>query len=337
MIRIKEITSYLESLAPLATQESYDNSGLIVGDPNREINSALFSLDCTEEIVDEAIEQRISLIIAHHPIVFKGLKSITGKSYVERTILKAIKNDIAIYAIHTNFDNYKHGVNAEIAERIGLINTAILAPKNAVLSKLHVFVPQNHLEAVREALFLSGAGQIGQYSECSFAQDGIGTFKAGEGSNPFIGELGKRQNEKESKIEVLLPNTIISEVLSAVKAVHPYEEVAYNIYPLSNSNQDSGSGMIGELKEEMEPTAFLAHLKRTFGAHGIRYTEATKSKVKKVALCGGSGSFLIEQAKRAGADVYVTGDVKYHEFFDADGRIMIADIGHYESEQFTSN
>lgn len=337
MIRIKELTSYLESLAPLSTQESYDNSGLIIGDPNKEVSSALFSLDCTEEIVDEAIAAGISLIIAHHPIVFKGLKSITGKNYVERTILKAIKNDIAIYAIHTNFDNYKHGVNAEIAERIGLKNTSILAPKHGVLSKLHVFVPSAHLEAVREALFSAGAGQIGKYSECSFSNEGLGTFKAGDGTNPFVGEIGKRQEEKECKIEVLLPTNSVSSVLNAVRGVHPYEEIAYDIVPLSNVNQDNGSGMIGELDEEIDVLDFLNHLKQTFGAEGIRYTNAVKPRVKKIALCGGSGSFLIEQAKRAGADVYVTGDVKYHEFFDADGQIMIADIGHYESEQFTSN
>lgn len=336
-MRIQEVIQYLESLAPLSSQESYDNSGLIVGDQSTEITSALISLDCTEEIVEEAIKKGSNLIIAHHPIVFRGLKSFTGRNYVERTIIKAIKNDIAIYAIHTNLDNYLGGVNAEIGKRMGLKNLKILAPSTDTLIKLAVYCPKKNTEEVKQAMFDAGAGNIGNYSECSFNSDGLGTYKGNEDSNPAIGEKGTRHQETEDKIEVLVSRHRKGQIVSAMLNAHPYEEVAYDLYPIENSNNYEGAGMIGELEEEIDSKAFFDMLKNQFNVPVIRHTNLVKKTIKKVAYCGGSGSFLLRNAIREKADVYVTGDFKYHEFFDAEDKIIIADIGHYESEQYTKD
>lgn len=337
MVKLKEITQYLESLAPLSSQEVYDNSGLIVGDRNQDVTNVLISLDCIEATVDEAIENGCELIIAHHPIVFKGLKSLTGRDYVERTVLKAIKNNVAIYAIHTNFDNYRFGVNDEIAERLNLKNRQVLAPKSGVLNKLTCFVPVDHAESVRSALFSAGAGEIGNYSNCSFSLEGEGTFLPNSLAKPFIGVSNELSKEREVRVEVLCSNHIISAVVNAMKNAHPYEEVAYELYPIKNENNYEGSGLIGQLENEMEEATFLEFIKETFKCGVIRHTELKGKPVKNVAVCGGSGSFLIETAKRRGADVFITSDVKYHEFFDADKELVIADIGHFESEQYTSN
>ena len=334
-MKIKEITSLLEELAPLSSQENYDNSGLIVGDSNAEITNALISLDCTENIVDEAIEQDCNLIIAHHPIVFRGLKKLNGKNYVERTVIKAIQNNIAIYAIHTNLDNYKLGVNKKIASLLGISNPKILAPAIEKLQKLVVFVPTDQLDVVRDAIFKAGAGHIGNYSECSFVTDGMGSYKGNESSNPVYGEKGERHYEQEGKIEVIVSRHISSKVISAMINAHPYEEVAYDLFPLDNKNNYEGAGMIGELDKEMEEASFFALLKEVFKTGCIRHTNLLNKPIKKVAWCGGSGSFLLSKAKAQKADIYITGDFKYHEFFDAEDQIVIADIGHYESEQFT--
>lgn len=300
-----------------------------------EVNGALLCLDSTEDVLEEAQKLGVNLVIAHHPIVFGGLKRFNGKNYVERTVIKAIKNDIAVYAIHTNLDNVIDGVNDKIAEKLGLKNTRILAPKRELLKKLVVFAPKKEAAVVREAMFTAGAGNIGNYSECSFNTEGKGTFKGNEQSDPAYGEKGKRQTEAEEKIEMILPGYAVSSVLRSVKQVHPYEEVAYDVYPLENSWQEVGSGMIGELEEPMKADDFLQHIKRSMEADCVRYTKAVKNEVKSIALCGGSGSFLLGSAIANGADVFITADFKYHQFFDADGKIQIADIGHYESEHFT--
>lgn len=336
-MKIKEITSYLESLAPLSTQESYDNSGLIVGSPEGTVTKVLISLDCTEAIIEEAVKLGAELVIAHHPIIFKGLKSLTGRNYVERTVLSAIKNDVAIYAIHTNLDNYLHGVNAEICERIGLNDVKVLAPVQGILTKMIVYVPVDYVDQIRSVAFAAGAGNIGNYSECSFAVQGKGTFKPGDKSLPFAGEIGERSEEEEVRLEFLVEQHLVSEVLNAVRDIHPYEEMAYEIYSMQNINQDLGAGMIGELDVSEEKMSFLHRIKEIFQAGSVRYTDSTNKQIKKVAVCGGAGSFLLKNAIAAGADVFITGDFKYHEFFDAEERIVIADIGHYESEQFTSN
>jgi dinuclear metal center YbgI/SA1388 family protein len=334
-MKLSQLTSYLESLAPLAYQEDYDNAGLIVGQPDQEIEQALISLDCTEAVVDEAIATGCQVIVSHHPIVFHGLKRFNGKTYVERVVEKAICHQIAIYAIHTNLDNIITGVNAKICETLGLKNCRILAPKTGLLKKLVTYVPLSHVDAVRDALFAAGAGNIGNYSETSFNSAGTGTFKGNENTNPFAGEPGKREVENEIKIETIYPAVLESKLLMALVLTHPYEEVAYDLFALTNQTAEVGSGMIGELDEAMEENAFLSHVKQKMATAVIRHTELTGRPVKKVAVCGGAGGFLLKQAIAAGADVFITADYKYHEFFDADGKLVIADIGHFESEQFT--
>ncbi|MFT3910509.1 MAG: Nif3-like dinuclear metal center hexameric protein [Ferruginibacter sp.] len=332
---ISIIIDLLEQIAPPSLQEDYDNAGLITGDKQWECSGALVSLDATEDVIKEAIEKKCNLVIAHHPIVFRGLKKINGKNYVEKTIITAIKNDIAIYAIHTNLDNVIDGVNGKIADKLGLIKRKILAPKENLLQKLAVFVPVSDKEKLLNALFAAGAGNIGNYSECSFGTEGTGTYKAGENTNPHLGKIGERHAENEVKVEVIFPAWLRQQVIKAMIAAHPYEEVAYDLYNLANSFQQTGSGLIGELENPVEETEFLKLLKKEFKLSVIRHTAMTGKPVKKVALCGGAGSFLTSAAKSAGADVYVSADIKYHEFFDADGRLLLADIGHYESEQFT--
>lgn len=336
-MKLSELTSYLESLAPLSSQESYDNSGLIVGDPGMEVTGALISLDCIESIVDEAIEKKCNVVVAHHPILFKGLKRLNGSDYVQRTILKAIKNDIALYAIHTNLDNYRFGVNAEIGKRIGLTKMTTLAPKKGVFAKVVVYVPDDYVANVMDALFEAGAGAIGNYAECSFATSGTGTFKPMEGSDPFAGTQGERENSLETKVEVLVTTHILNKVVRAMKEAHPYEEVAYEVYPMLNENNFEGAGMIGMLSEPMETEQFFQHIKDTFKCGVIRHTELTTDTIQTVAFCGGAGGFLLRNAISKKADIFITGDYKYHEFFDADRQIIIADIGHYESEQYTSH
>lgn len=332
---ISDIINYLEEIAPSSLQESYDNSGLLVGEKETALTGILISLDCIEASIHEAIAENCNLVVAHHPIIFSGLKRFNNANYVQRTVQLAIKNDVAIYAIHTNLDNiYNHGVNGKIAERLGLVNTRVLVPRTEELLKLVTYCPVNSAEAIKAALFKSGAGNIGRYSECSFSTMGKGTFKAGIGANPFVGEIGIRHTENEEKIEVLLYKHQLNKVLEALKVAHPYEEVAYEIYALLNSDENIGSGMIGELQNELSIYDFLKHLKSSMNLEVIKYTKCSKS-IKKIAICGGSGAFLLPQAKSSGADVYVTSDFKYHEFFDAEDSLMICDIGHYESEKFT--
>ena len=336
-MKLYQITQFLESNFPLSLQESYDNSGLLIGDREMEITSVLICLDSIEKIVDEAIQKKCNLIIAHHPIIFKGLKKITNTNYIERVVSKCIKNDIALYAIHTNLDNHFQGVNREIVNRIGLKNVKILQPTNGNLSKLIVFVPKDSLHQVDEAVFNAGAGKIGNYAECHFRTEGIGTFKGNESSNPTIGQQNIREEVREFRVEYLVSNYKLKNVLNALFSTHPYEEVAYEIYPIQNSNLFEGAGMIGELETEQDEIAFLSQLKSTFNCGIIRHTQLLGRKIKKVAVCGGSGSFLLSKAIQQKADIFITGDFKYHEFFDAEKQIIIADIGHFESEQFTSN
>lgn len=334
-MKIVEITKYLESLAPLSSQESYDNSGLLIGNPHNECTNVLISLDCTEDIVEEAIKKNCNLIISHHPIVFKGLKKLNGKNYVERTVIKAIKNDIALYAIHTNLDNYQFGVNYKIGQSLGINNPRILAPTNGNLKKLSVFCPKSSSNQVKSALFEAGAGHIGNYSECSFESEGIGSFKPSETADPFVGTIGERHNEDEVKIEVLINGHLQNSVVKSLLNAHPYEEVAFDIYPIDNKNDYEGAGMIGELDEEMDEAAFLKRVKQVFNCQIIRHTKFLNKPIKRVAWCGGAGSFLLAAAKSQLADIYITGDFKYHEFFDAESDLVIADIGHFESEQYT--
>ena len=335
MTKIKDVTAYLESLAPLSFQEDYDNSGLLTRDANGDLNGVLVTLDCTEAVVEEAITSNCNLIVAHHPIIFKGLKKLTGKNYVERTIIKAIKNDIAIYAIHTNLDNVHLGVNRKIAEIIGLKNLKVLAPKKDTLTKLVTFIPKENAESVINSLHLAGAGNIGNYKNCSFRSDGTGSFTSKEGALPHIGKPNESELVAEIRAEVIFPTHLESKIMNALRIAHPYEEVAYYLTRLENENREVGAGMIGELEKTLEPLVFLQSLKKKMNTAVIRHTPIIGNSIKKIAVCGGAGSFLLPLAIASGADVFISADFKYHEFFDADGKIIIADIGHYESEQFT--
>lgn len=330
---VKEITDFLTTIAPLDTQESYDNSGLLTGDPAAPCPSALVCLDVTVKVVDEAIRNKIPLIISHHPFIFVGLKKVTGKTEAERILIKAIRNGIAIFSLHTPFDAAPGGINHMLAEYIGLENIRILKPGEGQLKKIVTFVPESHAAKVQAAMFAHGAGHIGNYDSCSYNLKGEGTFRALEGSNPFVGEKGKVHREKEIRVETIVPFYRTDKVITAMKKAHPYEEVAYDIYPLDNSNPRCGMGAVGELPESMEEKEFLLWLKERLNPGCVRYSPLCSKPVTKVAVCGGSGSFLVQDAIRAGAQVFVTGDVKFHQFQDAANRIVIADAGHFETEK----
>ncbi|MFK8057772.1 MAG: Nif3-like dinuclear metal center hexameric protein [Saprospiraceae bacterium] len=336
MAKLRQLIAYLERMAPPALQASYDNSGLLVGNPDLDIEGVLVSLDCTEEIIAEAVAVGANVVVAHHPIVFSGLKRITGKTYVERTIIAAIKNDVAIYAIHTNLDSVlARGVNGRIADRLGLENVKVLSPSKNTLNKLAVYVPHESTEAVATAMFEAGAGKIGDYDQASFRSAGLGTFRPLDGANPAIGEVGSQERVNEDKLEVIVPRVLAKAVLAAAKRAHPYEEVAYDLYALESNYADYGMGAYGELPEPMEYDEWMAHLCNTMELEAVKHTAPTGQLIKRVAVCGGVGSFLLPAAKGVGADVFVTADYKYHEFFDAEGSLVICDIGHYESERFT--
>jgi dinuclear metal center YbgI/SA1388 family protein len=337
MLKIKDITSCIEAIAPLSYAEDFDNVGLLVGDYNTSVSGVLVTLDTLENVVDEAIEKNCNLIVSFHPIIFSGLKKLNGKNYVERVILKAIKNDIAIYAIHTALDNTFYGVNAKICDVLDLQNKKVLIPKKETIKKLTTYVPNESTEKVRFALFKAGAGNIGNYDSCSFNSEGYGTYRGNENSNPTIGEKGKLHTENETFLSVIFEKHLEQNILSALFKSHPYEEVAYDIVTLNNIHQEIGIGMIGELKEEKEALEFLKFVKKTMKCGGIRHSKIIDKPIKKVAVLGGSGSFAIENALKAGADIYITSDIKYHEFYKAENKLIIADIGHYESEQFTKN
>jgi dinuclear metal center YbgI/SA1388 family protein len=336
-MKIKEITGFLEDYAPLNYQEGYDNCGLIIGDPNLEAKGALITLDCTEQVIDEAIESGCNLVIAHHPIIFNGIKKLNGSNYIERTVIKAIKNAIAIYAIHTNLDNVHNGVSAKIAERLGLEDCRVLVPKSNLLRQLVVYCPTKNTEELKTALFNNGAGTIGNYDQCSFTSVGVGTFRANRDCKPFVGGIAEQHSEDENRIEVVYPKHKEKEILKAMKIAHPYEQVAYQVYMLENKHQLVGSGIIGKLKKVEKTESFLRQIKTNMRTSCVRHSALVKKEVRCVAVCGGSGSFLLNNAKEAGADIFITADLKYHEFFDAENDIVIADIGHYESEQFTKD
>jgi dinuclear metal center YbgI/SA1388 family protein len=335
MEKISDIISAIEQFAPLHYQEDYDNSGLLCGSAHWEAKGAVLSLDCTEAVVDEAIAKKCNLIIAHHPLIFGGIKRLSGDTYVERAIIKAIKNDIAIYACHTNIDNVEAGVNHKIAEKLGLVTTRILAPKNNLLKKLVTYVPPTHHQQVLSALFDAGAGHIGKYDHCSFSTEGEGSFRGNEHAQPFIGEAGKESRENEIRVETIFPADRLNTVKKALLGAHPYEEVAFDIYSLDNTLASVGSGMVGELSEAMTSSDFLNLVKKTFKVPFVKYTNGATKTIKKVAICGGSGRFLLKNAISSGAEAFITADFKYHEYFDAQGKILLVDTGHYETEQFT--
>jgi dinuclear metal center YbgI/SA1388 family protein len=336
-MKLSTIIHHLEQWAPPAYQESYDNSRLLTGDSNMEITGILVSLDCVESVVDEAVEKNCNVIVAHHPIIFGGLKSLTGKNYVERTVIKAIKNDIAIYAIHTNLDNVHTGVNRKIANLIGLDDVKILAPSFHKLMKLEVIAPKEALENIRGALFEIGVGNIGNYENGWFGTEGISGYIPKATAGPTSGKMGEASTNLEMKLEFTFPSYLQFNVLAALKKIHPYEEFDHKFISLENVNQEVGSGMIGTLSQPEKTEDFLRRIKSVFDCGVIKYTAPVKESVSSVAVCGGAGFFLLKNAISQGADIYITSDVKYHEFFDAENKIVLADIGHYESEQFTKD
>ena len=334
---VKKITDALEEWAPLAYAEDFDNVGLLVGDANMEVTGALVTLDTPENVVDEAISKNCNLILSFHPIIFGGLKKLTGSTYVERSVIKAIQNNIAIYSMHTALDNAKDGVNGKICEVLGIQNTKILIPQKGTIKKLTTYVPKEASEKLKEALFSAGAGNIGNYSNCSFSVEGTGSFMAGENANPTKGKIGQTHYEEEAQIHLTYPKANEGKVLKALFENHPYEEVAYEVQTLENTNQHIGMGMFGELEQPMKETDFLQYVKTKMGVSCIRHSRLLGNKIRNVAVLGGSGAFAIKAAKAAGVDVYITSDIKYHQFYEAENQLIIADIGHYETEQFTKN
>ena len=334
---IKEVTDILEELAPLAYAEDFDNVGLLVGDENTEVSGILVTLDTLENVVDEAIVENCNLIVSFHPIIFTGLKKLTGASYVERVVIKAIENKIAIYSMHTALDNVSEGVNTKICSILGIKNCSVLIPKKGTIKKLTTYVPIDDCNTLKAALFAAGAGTIGNYSNCSFTTEGTGSYKAGESANPTKGVIGRTHYEKEAQINVTYAISDEVKVLRALTENHPYEEVAYEIITLENTDQNIGMGMIGELDTAMNGEAFLQHVKDKMKASCIRHSQLLTKKIKKVAVLGGSGAYAIGAAKSAGADAFVTADVKYHQFYEAEEKLLLADLGHYETEQFTKN
>ncbi|MGB3775083.1 MAG: Nif3-like dinuclear metal center hexameric protein [Leeuwenhoekiella sp.] len=332
---IQEITSSFEEIAPLAYAEDFDNVGLLVGDPLTEVSGVLVTLDTLENTIDEAIAKKCNLIISFHPIIFSGLKSITGKTYVERVVLRAIKNDIAIYAIHTAFDNAFNGMGKGMCDALLLNDREILIPKKKSIKKLTTYIPKNEVDTVRDALFNAGAGNIGNYDQCSFTTTGRGSYKGNENSNPTVGEKGEFKIGKEAQLSMTFEAHREKTILRSLFKAHSYEEVAYEITSLENENQNIGMGMTGFLQEPMDEMAFLRFVQKKFNAQGIRHSALRDEPINKVAVLGGSGAFAIEPAIKAGADALITADLKYHEFYKAEGKILLIDVGHFESEQFT--
>ncbi len=335
-MKLKDLCSYLDTIVPLSFQESYDNSGLQVGLPEREISSALITLDVTEEVIDEAISEKCDVIVSHHPLIFNGIKRISGKTFTERILYKAVKNDIAIYSAHTNLDIFNNSVSRKMAEKLNLKDVRVLSPLKNRLLKLVTYVPESHVDKVQSALFEAGAGVIGNYDRCGFSSTGTGSFRGNEKTKPFLGEKGTVSFEKEIRFETILYSHLKEKVIKALLEVHPYEEVAYDIYSLENDNIEIGLGCTGYLSEEISELDFLNHLSKVFDAKGIRFTKLTGKPVRKISLCAGSGISLLNNVISSGADVYITADIKYHNFFEADNRILLVDIGHFESEKFST-
>lgn len=336
-IKAYQIADVIESIAPLNYQESYDNSGWIVGTPQKEVEGVLISLDMTLDVVDEAIDSGCNLIITHHPLIFKPLKKVIAGNQVDDIVMKAIRHDIMIYSTHTSMDNAWHGVNAELASRLDLQDFKILRPLEQVLKKVVVFVPEDYANTVREAMFAAGAGAIGEYDSCSYNLRGRGSFRAGENANPFVGDKQELHFESEERVETVVPEHLLNPVVNAMEQAHPYEEVAYDIYPLENKHDRAGAGAIGEFRQSMPKEDFLDFVKDRLQISQIRYGGYENDKIGKVAVAGGAGSFLIPDAIKSGADVFITADLKYHDFFRGEGKILLVDAGHYETEQFTKH
>lgn len=334
-MKINQIVQILEEWAPTSYAEDFDNVGLLVGNKNRSCTAALITHDVSVAVVEEAIANNCNLIICFHPIIFKGLTAITGKNYVEKTVLKAIENKIAIYALHTALDNHEFGISYHLGQLLSLTKQRILIPQKNNLFHLTTYVPISDKEKLLTALHDAGAGSLGNYSHCSFSVAGEGRFLPHQNSTPAIGEKNAMTHVEEVQIGVIVPKHTQQKVLNALENAHPYETVAYELIAIENQHPNIGLGSIGELKSPLPINDFLKKVKSALNIPYIRHSESGKKNIKTVAVLGGSGSFCIDAAKRQGADALVTADLKYHDFFKAEKDLLLIDAGHYETEQFT--
>ncbi len=332
-MRCSEIITYFEEWAPKEISWQRDNVGLQVGSFEREVKNILISLDFTDRVLDDAIKKRCNLIITHHPFLFNPLRKIdTSKDRKSILLEKLIKNDITLYSAHTNLDFTKEGVSFQLARKLKLKNISFLVNLKSNQYKIIVFVPADAVDKVAQAIFNAGGGIIGQYSHCSFRTPGVGTFFGSEKTNLAVGKKISFEKIDEVKLEVLVNSWKQHKVISAMIKSHPYEEVAYDVIPVENSNVNYGSGAVGELENPISPGDFLNHVVRNLKIKNFRYTKGKNSKIRRVAVCGGSGSDLIRDAVNQNADAFITADLKYHTFQDYEGKIMLVDAGHYETE-----
>ncbi len=328
----KEIIKYFEEWAPKEIAWQKDNVGLQVGSLNNKLNNILLCLELHDQVIDDAIKKNCNLIISHHPLLFQPLKKIDLQNDKNSKLIeKLIKNNITLYSAHTNLDFTKEGVSFELAKKLKLNNIDFLVHQNSNQYKLSVFVPVDFVDKVANAIFENGGGRIGEYTNCSFRTKGNGTFKGSGNSNPYLGEKNKIELVEEIKLEVLVDSWKLKKILTAIFETHPYEEVAYDIYPLANSNKNYGAGTIGELDKPMHQKQFLDYVADNLKIKNFRYSKGN-NKIKKVALCGGAGSDLVKDALNSGADAFITADLKYHTFQDANEKILLIDAGHYETE-----
>ena len=338
---IRSVTDALEAWAPPGSAQDYDNVGLQVGDASRAVDTGLLALDATPQVLEEAEDIGADLIVTHHPLLFRPLDGVTADSYVSNLALRLAEAEVALYSIHTNLDAAPGGVSFALADRLGLTEVGFLDGFEDTLYKLAVFVPEEAFEEVRQALADAGAGQIGDYEACAFAVEGTGFFKPGEDTNPHIGEAGGGvESARERKLEVEVARWALGDVMAALNEAHPYEEVAYDLYPVKQKNSRAGLGALGTLDEPMPLPAFLDRVASRLDAGSLRYAGNDDVTVERVAVCGGAGSDFIATARSAGADAYVTADVKYHEFFDVLDHggtpdMALVDPGHYETEALT--
>ncbi|MBQ3863947.1 MAG: Nif3-like dinuclear metal center hexameric protein [Schwartzia sp.] len=335
MVKCQVVMDAMERLAPKKLAEDWDNPGLLVGSPSQEVNKVLVCLDVRDEVIDRAVEGGYDMIVSHHPLIFRSMKKIRTDLPDGRKLARLLKHDIAVFAAHTNLDIARGGVNDVLAERCGL---GELQPFDTTgeekLVKLAVYVPRDYADAVRDAIFSAGAGHIGNYSECSFNVDGKGTFKPLEGTHPFIGTEGTREAVDEVRIETIFPSMLKGKVVRELVKAHPYEEPAYDLYPLANKGAVYSLGRIGSVEAPVTLDVFAARVKEGLGADSIRVVRAGERLIKKAALCSGSGAEFIEKAAFMGCDVYITGDVRYHDAQRAvELGIHVIDAGHFPTEQ----
>ena len=334
---VQELLKTLEQWAPTAYAEDFDNVGLLIGNSQSKCSGVMITLDCTEAVINEAIADNCNVIISFHPILFSGLKKITGANYVERVAIKAIEHKISIIALHTRLDNHPDGVSNILCKRLKIKKSQVLIPKKDNLKKLVVYVPENYTEAILESLHKAGAGNLENYKECSFLLEGTGRFMGIDKSNPHIGKPSEKISLKEIQINVVFESHLYHDIQKALREAHPYETIAYEVYSLINSFSEVGMGRIGSLKKEMDLSSFLNFVKKQLNSKVIRHSPPTNKLIKKVAVLGGSGSFAIEDAKRQGADAFITADLKYHQFYQGEKSLLLVDVGHYESEQYIKN